>query len=78
MVCKQCIDSSPMGLESGSHVLAYGIDMFYTRVQPEKAYDSLEDDFAFGFLVLTIVAMLVGVIAMHFIVKKSKLSQKWK
>ncbi|GMH35035.1 hypothetical protein BSKO_02903 [Bryopsis sp. KO-2023] len=72
------IESSPTGLESGSHIFAYGIDLFYTRVQPEKAFDSLEEDFAFAFLVLTIVGMLVGAVVMHHMVKRSKLAQKWK
>lgn len=74
----QHIESVPTGLESSSHILAYGVDIFYTKVQPEKAFDSLEEDFAFAFLVLTIVAMLVGVVVMHHMVKRSKISQKWK
>lgn len=74
----QQVQSVPTGLESTTHVLAYGVDIFYTKMQPEKAFDSLEEDFAFAFLVLTIAAVLVGAIVMHHMVKRSKISQKWK
>ncbi len=45
--------------------------------QPQK-YDSLEDDFSYGLLVIAIVALTIGSAAMHFVTGKSMLAAKWK
>jgi multisubunit Na+/H+ antiporter MnhG subunit len=53
------------------------VDLFYTRLAPARKYDSLEDDFSYGLLIVAILALLTGSVAMHFITKKTMLSQKW-
>ena len=37
--------TSPARLESTSHLLAVGIDIFYTRIMPSKSYDIIAEDF---------------------------------
>jgi hypothetical protein len=55
--------TSPSLLESTSLVLAYGLDVFGTRVAPSFAFDVLGKDFNRVGLVLTVVALFVGVTA---------------
>ena len=74
----QGIESSPAGLESGTHVFAFGDDLFYTRLQPERGFDTLDEDFNYAFLVLTLMAMLIGSAVCQYMVRKSKLAKKWK
>eukprot|EP00951_Prasinocladus_malaysianus_P003940 scaffold27883_cov33-Prasinocladus_malaysianus.AAC.1 len=35
----------PTNLESTTLMLAYGMDVFYTRLSPSKSFDMLDDDF---------------------------------
>lgn len=46
---------APTNLESTTHMLAYGTDIFYTRLSPSGAYDMLSDDFNKTFVATTIV-----------------------
>ncbi|KAK2174177.1 hypothetical protein NP493_820g01017 [Ridgeia piscesae] len=41
----QGIHTAPAGLESTCLVLCYGLDLFYTRVNPSKMFDVLKEDF---------------------------------
>lgn len=71
--------TAPSGLESSSHVFIRGLDLLYTCLQPEKAFDSLhEEDFNFTFMMITILAMLITLITLNYIVKNAKLKQIWK
>jgi ER membrane protein complex subunit 1, C-terminal len=38
-------------MESTSHVLAHGLDLYYTRITPAASYDRLAADFPFALLV---------------------------
>ena len=67
----------PSRLESTCLVLARGVDLFYTRLAPARKYDSLEDDFSYGLLVVAILALLGGSVAMQIVTKSAMLSQKW-
>ena len=71
------VDVEPSRLESTCLVLARGVDLFYTQLAPAHKYDSLEDDFSYGLLVVAILALLGGSVAMHFMTKNAQLSQKW-
>jgi len=66
------------GLESTSLVLAYGIDIFYTRVAPSKTFDMLPEDFQFGILALTIVGLSAAVVLASFASKRKDLNMLWK
>ncbi|MEW5310523.1 MAG: hypothetical protein WDW38_002312 [Sanguina aurantia] len=65
-------------LESTTLVFAYGIDLFYTRLTPSRAFDSLEDDFSYGLLIVALVALLVGSCVMQHMTKQALLKSKWK
>jgi hypothetical protein len=67
----------PSRLESTCLVLAVGVDLFYTRVAPARKYDSVEDDFQFGLLVLALTALTCGAVAMSYMTKRKVLAAKW-
>lgn len=72
------IFTTPSGLESTCLVVAYGLDMFVTRVSPSKAFDLLKDDFDY----FIITAVLIGLTTASYVVKQlaSRKAQKqaWK
>lgn len=58
------IESSPTLMESSTLVFAYGFDMFGTRLAPSQTFDILGKGFSKVQLLLTIVALAVGVSAL--------------
>jgi hypothetical protein len=72
------IYTAPSGLESTCLALAYGLDLFVTRVSPSKTFDLLKEDFDY-FLISTV---LIGLITASYIVKhlaaKKTIKQAWK
>jgi len=72
------ISVEPARIESTCHMLAYGIDIFYSKVTPSKAYDCLGDDFNYLSLVISVVGLGIGTqVASHFL-QSRELSQAWK
>ncbi|CAN6839068.1 unnamed protein product [Brassica oleracea] len=72
------IVTAPAKLESTTHVFAYGVDLFYTRLAPSKTYDSLTDDFSYALLLITIVALVAAIYITWVISEKKELSEKWR
>uniref|UniRef100_V5H5V3 ER membrane protein complex subunit 1 n=1 Tax=Ixodes ricinus TaxID=34613 RepID=V5H5V3_IXORI len=66
------------GLESTCLVVAYGLDLFYTRVAPSKTFDILKDDFDHVLIsvVLTLL-ILVSYVSKRFSARKA-LRAAWK
>ena len=71
------VSVEPSRLESTCLIFASGVDLFYTRVAPARKYDSLEDDFSYGLLVVALVGLGVGAAVMQRFTKSSMLAQKW-
>lgn len=65
-------------LESTSVVTVLGVDLFFTRVMPSKAYDMLATDFNKPLLLLIILGMGLAVVILRRMYYKQKLSQGWK
>jgi outer membrane protein assembly factor BamB len=74
----RAIRAVPADLESTSLVLAYGIDLFFIRVTPSKAFDVLDDQFNYAGLMLTVVILVVAAAICCYIVKKKDLEFAWK
>ncbi|RKO82803.1 hypothetical protein BDK51DRAFT_28737, partial [Blyttiomyces helicus] len=53
--------STPTSLESTSLVVAYGLDVFFVRRAPSKAFDVLSEDFNHVALVATIAVLIVAI-----------------
>lgn len=60
------IQVAPARLESTSHVLVHGLDLFYTRVAPSKTFDVLKEDFDHRLIML----VLGGLILVSYVTKK--------
>ena len=58
-------------------MLAYGLDLFFARIQPNKAFDSLQDDFPYAFLVFITCMLTAAVFAFKRIDDKSNIQRKW-
>lgn len=70
--------TAPTKLESTSLVFAYGHDIFGTKLSPSMAFDILGKGFNKLSLLLTVVALLVGVLILAPIVRKRQVDQRWK
>lgn len=69
--------SAPAGLESASHVLAIGFDIFYTRTAPSRTFDTLGDDFSRPLLAVTVVVLGIGAMTAGWIVRRDDLTRQW-
>ncbi|KAL5359453.1 hypothetical protein BJX96DRAFT_148478 [Aspergillus floccosus] len=70
--------SAPTLLESTSLVFAFGGDIFATRATPSQAFDILGKGFSKLQLLLTIVALAVGVVILSPMAQKKRVNQLWK
>ncbi|KAF8508073.1 DUF1620-domain-containing protein [Gautieria morchelliformis] len=71
------IATSPALLESTSIILAYGLDLFLTRVAPSGTFDVLSESFNKLQLMLTAVALAMGVVITKPIVHRKQMRQRW-
>ncbi|PGH19669.1 hypothetical protein AJ80_03824 [Polytolypa hystricis UAMH7299] len=74
----QHIRSTQTLLESTSLVFAYGLDVFGTRVMPSQAFDLLGKGFSKMQLLLTVVALGVGVAVLSPLARAKQVNMKWK
>ncbi|EEH42593.1 uncharacterized protein PADG_07413 [Paracoccidioides brasiliensis Pb18] len=72
------IESSQTLLESTSLVFAYGLDVFGTRVHPSQAFDILGKGFSKVQLLLTVVALGIGVAMLAPMARRKQVNMKWK
>lgn len=71
------IDTFPSKLESSSHVLAYGTDVFYTRVAPSLSFDYLNDDFSYSLLLATSFGLLCVTLVARWYSRQVEIQRKW-
>lgn len=71
------IITSPAQLESTSLVVAYGLDLFSTRVTPSNTFDVLSENFNKAQLVLTVAGLALAIVITKPMVMKKKLRERW-
>ncbi|KAI5867445.1 DUF1620-domain-containing protein [Durotheca rogersii] len=71
------IATTPATLESTCLVLAYGIDVFGTRVAPSLTFDALGQGFNKPALVGTVLALVAGVGVLSPMVRKKQINLRW-
>ena len=71
------IPTSPTLLESTSTVFAFGHDIFGTQVAPSQTFDVLGKDFNRIQLVLTVVALYLGVLGIRPLVRQKIVQRGW-
>ncbi|KAI1766789.1 DUF1620-domain-containing protein [Hypoxylon sp. FL1150] len=70
--------ASPAVLESTSLAVAYGVDVFGTRVSPSLAFDILGNGFNKLALVGTVAALVLGVGVLRPMIRKKQIDTRWK
>lgn len=70
-------DTFPTALESTTLMLAYGMDLFYTRIAPSKSFDMLDDDFSYALLVATLLGMAGLAVYLQVTKMRKELAKKW-
>jgi hypothetical protein len=70
--------SSQAHIESSSLVFAYGHDNFFTIVCPSKAFDFLESDFSYLWLVLTVLLVSAATFIAKLLASRKELKASWK
>ena len=58
-------------------MLAYVLDLFFSRLQPNKAFDSLQDEFTYAFLVLITMVLLGACLVFKRFDDKATVQRKW-
>lgn len=72
------IEVAPARLESTSHVLVHGLDLFYTRVAPSKTFDVLKEDFDHRLIVLVLSGLIIASYVTKKLASRKALRQAWK
>lgn len=72
------IEVAPARLESTSHVLVHGLDLFYTRVAPSKTFDVLKEDFDHKLIVLVLSGLIIATYVTKKLASRKALRQAWK
>lgn len=72
------IQVAPARLESTSHVLVHGLDLFYTRVAPSKTFDVLKEDFDHKLIVLVLSGLIIASYVTKKLASRKALRQAWK
>ncbi|CAO3582557.1 unnamed protein product [Absidia cylindrospora] len=73
----QHIISAPALLESTSLIYAYGLDSYFTRDSPSRQFDVLSEDFSKSQLLLTIIALVIGILVAGPIVRRKQVNALW-
>ncbi|KAG9296619.1 hypothetical protein G9A89_002890 [Geosiphon pyriformis] len=71
------IVTSPALLESTSLVVAYGLDIWFTREAPSKTFDVLSEDFSKGTLLATIAGLVLGIAITGPMVRRKNVNSRW-
>jgi len=71
------IHTAAAGLESTSLVLAYGLDLYFTRVTPSRKFDVLKEDFDYIFISGVLSALILGTIIASKLASIRKLNLSW-
>ena len=71
------VGSAPAALESASHVLAFGLDVFHARTAPSQTFDTLGAGFSRAMLAATITALAVAAAAAGWAVHRDDLARRW-
>ncbi|KAL7947538.1 hypothetical protein V8C42DRAFT_288565 [Trichoderma barbatum] len=71
------IVTTPAVVESTSLLVAYGIDVFGTRISPSGTFDILDKGFNKVTLLATVLALTWGVVLLAPMVRRKQINRKW-
>jgi ER membrane protein complex subunit 1 len=71
------IATTPSDMESTTHVLAWGLDLYYVMLRPARGFDMLQEDFSFALLIVALLGLVGSVVFMSQLLKSAQLKDKW-
>ncbi|WKX94488.1 hypothetical protein Q1695_011623 [Nippostrongylus brasiliensis] len=71
------IKTAASGLESTSLMLAYGTDVFFTRLHPSGTFDILKDDFDHVLISIVLFGLIAGSVISKKLARNNALSAAW-
>ena len=71
------IATAATDLESTSTAIAWGLDVFHTRVAPSGTFDLLAADFNYVALIATVLGVIVATVVAATVANKRELQVKW-
>ena len=71
------IKTEPAVLESTSLLTAWGMDIYFARLAPSKAYDMVPEDFPYSLLVVSVLTLAIGLVVLRSAVHQRALKLKW-
>lgn len=71
------IRTAPADLESTTHVVAWGADLYYVMLRPARGFDMLGEDFSFALLIVALAALAGGALVMSRLVASARLRGQW-
>ncbi|XP_005733075.1 ER membrane protein complex subunit 1 isoform X1 [Pundamilia nyererei] len=74
----QGIHTSPSGLESTCLVVAYGLDIYQTRVYPSKQFDVLKDDYDYMLISSVLLALFFATMISKRLAEVKLLNRAWR
>jgi hypothetical protein len=72
------IKSCASGLESTSLVFVYGLDLFYTRLNPSGTFDILKDDFDHLLISAVLLVLIAASVISKRLARRHDLKQAWR
>lgn len=72
------IHTAPSGLESTCLMIAYGLDIFVTRVAPSRTFDLLKEDFDYFLISVVLLALIIASYITKHLASKKIIKQAWK
>uniref|UniRef100_H3D366 ER membrane protein complex subunit 1 n=1 Tax=Tetraodon nigroviridis TaxID=99883 RepID=H3D366_TETNG len=72
------IYTAPSGLESTCLVVAYGLDIFQTRVYPSKQFDVLKDDYDYMLISSVLLALFFATMISKRLAEVKLLNRAWR
>lgn len=72
------IHAAPSGLESTCLVIAYGLDLFVTRVAPSRTFDLLKEDFDYFLITVVLLGLIIASYITKHLASKKIIKQAWK
>ena len=58
-------------------MVAYGLDLFMTVVQPSRTFDLIPEDFPYGLLLAITIALATGMFVIRKVEQSMSTSKKW-